>query len=73
MPRTPTYRGLSLRSLTESFGVEGSEVIIFHSKADLDWFAAYLAVFDVGLAADGQVHDHRNFFPTIWTGEFVFH
>jgi hypothetical protein len=59
--------------LAEGLGIEAGEFVIFHGKADLDWFAAYLAVFDVGLAADGQVHDHRNFFPTIWTGEFVFH
>ena len=61
------------RFLAEGSGVESRDVVIFHGKADLDWFAAYLAVFDVGLAADGQVQHHRNFFSTIWTGEFVFH
>jgi hypothetical protein len=44
---------IGTRSLTEGFGVEGSEVIIFYGKADLNWFAAYLAVFDVGLTTHG--------------------
>jgi hypothetical protein len=59
--------------LAEGFGREAGEFVICDGKADLDWFAAYLAVFNVGLAADGQVQHHRNFFSTIWTGEFVFH
>jgi hypothetical protein len=61
------------RTLTEGLGVEGSEVIIFHSKADLNWFAAYLAIFDVGLTSDGQVQEHRNLFTTIGAVKFVFH
>jgi hypothetical protein len=52
---------------------EACEFVVFNGKADLDGFAAYLAVFNVRLAADGQVQHHRNLFSTIWTGEFVFH
>jgi len=63
----------SSKVLAEGPGIEAGEFVIFYRKADLDWFAAYLAVFDVGLAVDGQVQHHRNFFSTIWTGEFVFH
>jgi hypothetical protein len=59
--------------LAECLGIEAGEFVIFYGKADLDWFAAYLAVFDIGLAADRQVQHHRDFFSTIWTGEFVFH
>jgi hypothetical protein len=59
--------------LFEGLGIEASEFVIFYGKADFDWLAAYLAVFNVGLAAYGEVQHHRNFFPTIWTGEFVFH
>jgi len=59
--------------LAEGLGIEAGEFVVFYGKADLDWFAAYLAVFNVGLAADGQVQHHRNFFSTMWTGEFVFH
>ena len=33
--------------------MEVSEFVIFYVKGDLDWFAAYLAVFNVGLTADG--------------------
>jgi hypothetical protein len=59
--------------LTKCFRVEGSDFIILYGKADLDWFAAYLAVFDVGLTADGQVQHHRNLFATIWAVKLVFH
>jgi hypothetical protein len=59
--------------LTEGFGVEGSELFIFHSKTYLNWFAAYLAVFDIGLTTDGQVQEHRNLFTAIWAVKLVFH
>jgi hypothetical protein len=59
--------------LAEGLSRKASELVICNGKADLDGFAAYLAVFNVGLAADGQVQYHRNFFSTVWTGEFVFH
>ena len=39
--------------LAEGLGIEVGKSVIFYGKADLDWLAAYLAVFDVGLAADG--------------------
>jgi hypothetical protein len=63
----------SSEDLAKGLGIEADELVIFYGKADLDWFAAYFAVFDVGLAVHGQVQHHRNFFSTIWTGEFVFH
>jgi len=50
--------------------VEAIEVLALYREADLNWFAAYFAVFNVGLAASGQVQHHRNFFSAIWTGEF---
>jgi hypothetical protein len=53
--------------------VEAIEVFALYGEADLNWFAAYFAVFNVRLAASGQVQHHRNFFSAIWTGEFVFH
>jgi hypothetical protein len=63
----------SISSLAECFSVEAGEVVIFYTKADLNWFAAYFAVFDVGLTTDGQVQNHRNLFTTIWAVELVFH
>ena len=62
-----------MKYLAEGLGIEVGEFVIFYGKADLDWFAAYLAVFDVGLSPDGQIQHHRDFFSTIWTTEFVFH
>jgi hypothetical protein len=53
--------------------MEASEFVVLYGKADLDWFAAYLAVLDVGLTANGHVQDHRNFFSTVWTDKFVLH
>jgi hypothetical protein len=53
--------------------VEAIEAFVLYGEADLNWFAAYFAVFNVGLAASGQVQNHRDFFSAIWTGEFVFH
>jgi hypothetical protein len=60
-------------ALAEGLGMEAREFVVLYAKGDFDWFAANLAVFNVGLAADGQVQHHRNFFPAIWTGECVFH
>ena len=65
--------GSSPGSLTDGFGVEGRDVIIFYSKTDLNRFAAHLAIFDVGLTPDGQVQEHRNLFTTIGAVELVFH
>ena len=53
--------------------MEAGEFVVLNGEADLNWFAAYFAVFNVGLAGDGQVQHHRNFFPTVWTAELVFH
>jgi hypothetical protein len=53
--------------------MEAGEFVVLYRKADFDRFAAYFAIFDVGLAANGQVQHHRNFFTAIWTGECVFH
>ena len=39
--------------LAEGLSIEASEFVTFYGKADFDWFAAYLAVFNVGLTADG--------------------
>ena len=39
--------------LVQRLGVEGAQVVVFHGEADLDWFAADFAVFDVGLGTDG--------------------
>jgi hypothetical protein len=35
--------------------------------------AADFAIFNIGLAANGEVQDHRNHFATIRTVEGVFH
>lgn len=59
--------------LAERLCIEASEFVVLYGKADLDWFAAYLAVLNVGLAVDGQVQHHRNFFSTVWTDKFVLH
>jgi hypothetical protein len=61
------------KSLAKRFGVEASDVVILYGKADLNRLAAYLAVFDIGLATDGQVQDHRNLFAAIRAAEFVLH
>jgi hypothetical protein len=33
--------------------MEAFEVVLLYGKADLNWFAAHFAVFNVGLAANG--------------------
>lgn len=48
-----SFLSLEITHLGERLRIEASEFIIFYGKADLDRFAAYLAVFNVGLAADG--------------------
>ena len=59
--------------LAEGPGTEAGEFVILYGKANFDWFAAYFAVLNVALAADGQVQHHRNLFSTVWAGKFVFH
>ena len=60
-------------NLFQCFGVELGEHIVFHGKAYFDGMAAHFAVFDIGLAWDGCVQDHRDFFATVGTLECVFH
>jgi hypothetical protein len=59
--------------LFERLSVEGRKSVILDCIADLDGLAANLTVFDVGLATDRNVQDHRDFFPAIRAGEAVFH
>ena len=47
--------------------------MVLDGIGDLDRAAADFAVFYVGLAADGEVQDHRNFLATVRAGESVFH
>jgi hypothetical protein len=39
--------------LAEGLGTEAGEFVILYGKANFDWFAAYFAVLNVALAADG--------------------
>jgi hypothetical protein len=39
--------------LTEGLGTEAGELVILYGKANFDWFAAYFAVLNVALPADG--------------------
>jgi hypothetical protein len=60
-------------NLFESLGVETSKRIVLYAITDLDWVAADFTVFDVALAANRQVENHRNLFPTIRAMEGVFY
>jgi hypothetical protein len=60
-------------NLFEGFGGELRERIILHAVSDLDRVAAHFAVFDVGLASNRKVKNHRNLFPTIGAGKGMFH
>lgn len=62
-----------IRRLLQDSGFEGSDLIFNDRVADLDWMAANFAIFDVSLAADGGIEDHRNLFPTVGAGEKMFH
>ena len=66
-------RLIAERNLFESLGVETSKRIVLYTVTDLDWVAADFTVFDVALAANRQVENHRNLFPAIRTSEGVFH
>lgn len=68
----PADRRLRL-DLFEHLGVKARENVILDCIADLDGLAADFTVFDVGLATDRNVEDHRNFFPAVRAGEAVFH
>jgi hypothetical protein len=56
-------------SLANRLSVETADITIFHCKGDLDGFAAYLAILDVGLATDRKAQNHGNFFAAAWTSE----
>jgi hypothetical protein len=62
-----------MRHLFKPLGVESFDDIVLNAVADFNWIAADFTIFDVGLAPHRSVQDHRNLFPTIWTGEVVFH
>jgi hypothetical protein len=59
--------------LFEYLGLEAAEFIVLHGIADLDWIAADFTVFDIGLTADREVQNHRNFFAAIGASEEMFH
>ncbi|MFT5141903.1 MAG: hypothetical protein ACI80V_001977 [Rhodothermales bacterium] len=53
-------------------GLKVLEPIFISAKPDLDWIAAYFAVFDVGLGGDHGFEDHGNSLPTVGAGELMF-
>ena len=59
--------------LLEDFGGKVREGVILHAVTDLNRVAADFAIFDVSLTANGEVQDHRDFFPAIGAVEGVFH
>jgi hypothetical protein len=60
-------------SLAECLGVKTCDVVVFHGKSDLDGLAAYFAVFDIALTADGEIEDHGNLFAAVGASKRVFH
>jgi hypothetical protein len=68
-----TNRLHSTTNLFECFGGELRERLILYAVTDLDRVAADFAVFDVGLASNRKVKNHRNLFPTIGAGKGMFH
>jgi hypothetical protein len=61
------------RILFEDLCIEANERIVLCAVNDLDWVAADFAVFDIDLAANRKVQNHRNLFPTIGAVKEVFH
>src|SRR5688572_1085082 len=59
--------------LLGNLGVEVSEGIFFYGIAKLDGIAADFTVFDVGVAGNREVQDHRDLFPAIGAAKGVFH
>jgi hypothetical protein len=59
--------------LPKNLGGERSERIVFHRVADLNRIAAHLAIFHVGLAADGEIEQHRDLLSAMRANEEVFH
>ena len=66
-------RGSSGASLSECFGVEARDFVVFHREGNFNRLAAHFAVFDVALAAHGHVEQHRYAFAAIGAGEEVLH
>jgi hypothetical protein len=50
-----------------------SQGTVFDGIGDLKRVAAHLTVFDIGVMANREVQDHRDFFAAEGTGEGVFH
>jgi hypothetical protein len=71
----PLRTGPSLidAQLFEPLDLEVRQIVGFDSIADLKRVAADFAVFDIGVAVNREVEDHRNFFSARGTGEKVFH
>ncbi len=59
--------------LFEPLDLEVRQIVVFDGIADLKRVAADFAVFDVGVAVNREVEDHRNLFSARGTGEEVFH
>src|SRR5216683_659336 len=60
-------------NLFQNFGGEAREDIVFHVVTNLNRVAANFAILDIGLTANRNVQDHRNFFPAIWAMEEMLH
>jgi hypothetical protein len=60
-------------NLFQCLGVELGERVVFHCETDFNGMATNFAVFDVGLAWDGCVQDHGDFFTAVRALECVFH
>ena len=59
--------------LLGNLGVEVSEDIVFYGVGKLDGVAADFTVFDVGMAGNREVQDHRNLFLAIGAAKGVLH
>jgi hypothetical protein len=53
--------------------VKVRQLVVLRGKGDLDGIAADFAIFDVRLAENGGVKDHRYLFAAIRTHEGEFH
>src|SRR5712671_4225964 len=60
-------------NLFEGLCIETHERIALCAVTDFDWVATDFAIFDIDLAANRKVQNHRNPFPTIRTVKEVFH
>jgi hypothetical protein len=59
--------------LFEDRSLETRDGVIFNGIAQLNGVAAHFTVLDVTLLVNGEIYDDRNLFPTIGTGEGMFH